>query len=85
MLQYNLFSEVRRFECYESFGALFRAAKSETIELNVKERIYLIITEIALKLSEIFVIDIEILYQHIAVDNEELAKLINIKNVLIAA
>lgn len=85
MLQYNLFSEVRRFECYESFGALFRAAKSETLELNVKERIYLIITEIALKLSEIFVIDIEILYQHIAVDNEELAKLLNIKNVLIAA
>jgi hypothetical protein len=31
------------------------------------------------------VIDTEILYQHIAVDNEELAKLLNIKNVLIAA
>jgi hypothetical protein len=64
---------------------LFRAAKSEALELNVKERIYLIITEIALKLAEVFVIDIEILYQHIATDNEELAKFMNIKNTLNAA
>ena len=85
MLQYNLFSEVRRFDCYGSFGALFRAAKSETLELSVRERIYLIIKEITLKLFGFFVIDIKILYQHIATDNEELAKLINIKNVLIDA
>jgi len=31
MIQYNLFSAVKRFESYESFGALFRAAKSETL------------------------------------------------------
>jgi hypothetical protein len=56
MLQYNLLSVVKRFESYESFGALFRGAKSETTELNVKERIWLIMTEITVKLSEIFAI-----------------------------
>jgi len=38
-VKYNLFSAVKRFESYESFGALFRQAKSEILELNVKERI----------------------------------------------
>jgi IS4 transposase len=32
MLQYNLFLVVKRFESYESFGALFRAAKAELLE-----------------------------------------------------
>ncbi|MDR0575091.1 MAG: hypothetical protein LBG96_13905 [Tannerella sp.] len=32
--------------------------------------------------SEFFMIDIEILYQHITADSEELAKLINIKNMM---
>jgi hypothetical protein len=52
MLQYNLFSTVKRFECYESFGVLFRAAKGETLELHVKERIWLIIEEILTALSD---------------------------------
>ena len=78
MLQYNLFSAVRRFESYESFGALFRAAKAETIEMNVKERIWLIITEILTKLAVFFELDIEILTQQIITDNQQITNIINL-------
>jgi hypothetical protein len=54
MLQYSLFSAVKRFKCYESFGALFRQAKSEIIELHVKERIWLIIKGILTSLKDLW-------------------------------
>jgi hypothetical protein len=74
MLQYNLFSTVKRFERYESFGALFRASKSETLELHVKERIWLIIKEILTALSDYVQIDINFSIKHIIADNEHLKK-----------
>jgi hypothetical protein len=82
MLQYNLFSVVKRFESYESFGAMFRQARSETIELNVKERIWLIIIEITTKLSEIFTIEFDILMFYITSDYQKLTNLINFNSLL---
>jgi hypothetical protein len=79
MLQYNLFSAVKRFESYESFGALFRATKTETFEMNVKERIWLIIKDILTVLTIYFEIDIEFLMQHLISDNEQLTNIINLK------
>jgi len=84
MLQYNLFSVVKRFESYESLGALFRAAKSETLEMNVKERIWLIIVEILTVLSNYFEIDIEILIQQIIADNEQFINMLNLKSLSLA-
>jgi hypothetical protein len=78
MLQYNLFSAVKRFESYESFGALFRAAKAETLELNVKERIWLIMKEILNVLSDYFEIDIEFLVTQIIADNEQLTNMLRL-------
>jgi hypothetical protein len=80
VLQYNLFSTVKRFESYESFGALFRAAKSETLELNVRERIWLIIKEILTALSNYFEIDIEFLFNHIIADNKQLINMLNLNS-----
>jgi hypothetical protein len=77
MLQYNLFSTVKRVESYESFGVLFRAAKSETLELHVKERIWLIIKEILTALSDYVEIDIGFLIKHIIADNEQLKNILN--------
>ena len=85
MIQYNLFSAVKRFESYESFGALFRAAKSETLELNVKERIILIIKEILNVLAIYFEIDIEWILQHIISENEQLTNMLNLKSLSQAA
>jgi hypothetical protein len=80
MLQYNLFSVVKRFESYESFGALFRQAKTETLELNIKEHIFLIIKEIMTTLAEYFDFEPDILIKHIIADNEHITKILNLKN-----
>jgi hypothetical protein len=80
MLPYSLFSTVKRFESYESFGALFRAAKPETPELNVKEGIWLIIKEILTVLSNCFEIDIEFLAKHIIADNKQLTNILNLNS-----
>ena len=78
MLQYNLFSAVKRFESYESFGDLFRAAKSETFELTVKERILLFLNDILSSLSNFLEIDIEVLIKNILSENEEFMNLLNL-------
>jgi hypothetical protein len=78
MLQYNLFAVAKRFECYESFGAMFRAAKSDILELHIKERIWLIIKEILTVLSNYFDIDIEWITKHIVADNNQLTNILNL-------
>jgi len=85
ILQYNLFSAVKRFESYESFGALFRAAKAETFELNVKERILLVIKEILNVLANYFEINIELTIQYIIAENEQLTNVLNLKSLSQAA
>jgi hypothetical protein len=61
---------------------MFRQAKSETIELNVRERIWLIIIEITTKLSEIFTIEFYILMFYITSDYQELTNIINSNSLL---
>lgn len=80
MLQYNLLSVVKRFNAYETLGELFRAAQKDTLEITIAEQIWLIIIEIAAKLSEIFEIDTEVLMQKLFSENETLTKYINFKN-----
>ena len=82
MIQYNLFSLTRRFADYESFGELFRNTKAETIQLTVAERIWQLIIEILVSLSELFEIDVEMLMEKLVSDNEKLAKLSKYKTLL---
>lgn len=79
MLQYNLLSLVKRFNDYETLGELFREARKDTLQITISEKIWLIITEIAAKLSEILEIDAELLMQKICSENETLTKDINLK------
>jgi hypothetical protein len=80
MLQYNMLSVVKRFDGYESLGALFRLANAETLELTIKERILLIIKEILMEFLENMDLGIDFFLEHIFAENEEFAKLINPKN-----
>lgn len=80
MLQYNLLSVVKRFNDYETLGELFRAAQKDSLEITIAEQIWLIIIEIAAKLSEILDIDTEVLMQKIFAENETLTKYINFKS-----
>jgi IS4 transposase len=85
MLQYNMLSVVKRFDGYESLGALFRQANAETLELTVKERILMIIREILTEFSENMHLGIDFFLEHIFAENEEIAKLINPKSLARAA
>ncbi|GHT18421.1 hypothetical protein FACS189429_4940 [Bacteroidia bacterium] len=67
------------------FDALFRQAKAETFELNVKERILLIIKEIITTLSDYFEFEPLILLKYIIADNEQLKNLLNLKSLSQAA
>jgi hypothetical protein len=79
MLQYNLLSALKRFDGYESFGAIFRQANTETLEITIKERIWLIIIEILTELAEYMDFELDFLLEHIFADNEKLTNLLNLK------
>jgi hypothetical protein len=85
LLQYNLLSAVKRFESYETLGALFRGTKAELIEATIKERIWLIITQILVELAEFTDFEPEILMKHILSDNEKVRNLLNLENLQPAA
>ena len=85
ILQYNLLSTVKRFESYETLGALFRGTKAELIEITVKERIWLIIIELLTELSEFMEFELQEVLMHIFTDNQKFTKFINLKHYMQAA
>ncbi|GAB1415422.1 hypothetical protein MASR2M117_08280 [Paludibacter sp.] len=80
MLQYNLLSVVKRFNDYKTLGELFRAAQKDSLEITISEQIWLIITDIAAKLSKILDIDTEVFMQKLFSENQTLTKYLNFKN-----
>jgi hypothetical protein len=79
LLQYNLFSVVKRFECYQSLGALFRYSKEETLEITVKERLWLIIVEFVTVFAKYCDFDSDFLLKNIIAENQELINILNFK------
>jgi hypothetical protein len=71
---------VKRFECYETLGALFRGTKAELIEANIKERIWLIIIQLLTELSEFMEFELEIVMKHLFADNKKITNLLNLGN-----
>lgn len=84
MLQYNILSLVKRFDKYETLGALFRASQTDSLELTITERILLIIKQIVIGLCEILNIDSEDLMEKLLSENEQLIKYLNYKPLLLA-
>jgi hypothetical protein len=76
ILQYNVLSVVKRFDGYESFGALFRQSNAETLELTIKERILLIIKEILTDFSENIHLGIDFFLEHLFAENQYLNNLL---------
>ena len=81
ILQYNLLSAIKRFDGYESLGVLFRQANAETLEITIKERIWLIIIEILTCLTEYMDFELDFLLEHIFAGNEKLMNVINLKSI----
>ena len=69
MITYIILSLYKRFNSYETMGALFRDTQAEMLEKSLYERIELVILKILRELLEILVIDIEqTMYQLIVSD-----------------
>lgn len=79
LLQYNILSVAKRFDKYETLGELFRTSQKETLELTIAERIFLIIREVVIELSEILEIDSETLMEKLLSENERFVKYLNLK------
>ena len=57
MMQYNILCTVKRFEAYETIGALFRDVSGNTLELSVTDRIWELILDTILEIAEIISAD----------------------------
>ena len=57
MMQYNILCTVKRFEAYETVGALFREATAGTLELSASDRIWELILDAILEIAEIISAD----------------------------
>ena len=59
MITYTILSLYKRFEAYETLGALFRNTQKEMLEKTLYERIEIVILKILGDLLEILCIDVE--------------------------
>ena len=57
MMQYNILCTVKRFEAYETIGALFRDVTGNTLELSAADRIWELILDTILEIAEIISAD----------------------------
>ena len=57
MMQYNILCTVKRFEAYETIGALFRDVTAGTLELSAADRIWELILDTILEIAEMISAD----------------------------
>ena len=57
MMQYNILCTVKRFEAYETIGALFRETTTDTLELSASDRIWELILDTILEIAEMISAD----------------------------
>jgi hypothetical protein len=57
MMQYNILCTVKRFESYETLGALFVKVADDTLELSVTDKIWELILDTILTIAEIISAD----------------------------
>jgi hypothetical protein len=80
MITYTILSLYKRFEAYETIGALFRHTKQEMLEKTLLERIERVILKILQELLEILCIDVEETMYQLTASNKASRKIINLLN-----
>ena len=80
MIQYNLLATAKRFDGYETFGEMFRAAGKEALELTLDQRIWLVICDIIEEISEMLELEHEILLLKYIAESEKFTKIVNLKS-----
>ena len=75
MMQYNILCTVKRFEAYETIGALFRETTTGTLELSASDRIWELILDTILEIAEIISADASELLSAVIDANPKFRKL----------
>ena len=75
MMQYNVLCTVKRFEAYETLGALFRETTAGTLELSAAEKIWELILDTILEIAEIISADASELLSAVIDENPKFHKL----------
>jgi len=75
MMQYNILCTVKRFEAYETVGALFRKATTGTLELSAADRIWELILDTILEIAEMISADASELLSAVIDGNPKFHKL----------
>ena len=75
MMQYNILCTVKRFEAYETIGALFRDVTGNTLELSVTDRIWELILDTILEIAEMISADASELLSAVIDENPKFHKL----------
>ena len=75
MMQYNILCTVKRFEAYETIGALFRDVTAGTLELSAADRIWELILDTILEIAEMISADASELLSAVIDENPKFHKL----------
>ncbi len=76
MIQYNVLAFVKRFEAYETIGGLFKQVSAQTLELTIAERIWQLMTEVLVSISELVDMDTDQLIEVAIAENDKISKLV---------
>lgn len=76
MIQYNVLAFVKRFEAYETIGGLFKQVSAQTLELTIAERIWQLMTEVLVSISELVDMDTDQLLEVIITENDKISNLV---------
>lgn len=79
MIQYNLLATVKRFEYYESLGALFKAAGVGASEATITQCIWYVINVLIIEIASFFNKGEEILINKYLNDTETFTKTVNLE------
>jgi len=80
MITYTILTLYKRFESYETLGALFRDTQKEMIEKTLCERIEMVILKILRDLLEILSINVEETLHHLMSSDKSVDKIIILLN-----
>lgn len=74
-MQYNILCTVKRFESYETIGALFAEVTDASLELSVTDKIWELILDVILEIAELISADASELLCALVYNNPKFHKL----------
>jgi len=84
LMQYNILCTVKRFESYETVGALFSETTDDTLELSITDKIWELILDAILEIAELISADASELLSALIDENPKFHKLFNMYKLNVA-